>query len=127
MYYSLDVRLFRCVSPGCDRRPLGRCSFPNVGEKKSSRNAVFATNKNPDWRSRARAYLQESIHESRGVGRGDNHPGPICQSRVAGWVMETSALVFGCAHPLAKSAPGFMVQAYISCLLCRQILRTTSP
>src|SRR5215216_7263536 len=60
------VGLFRGVSPGCGRRALGRRSFPNVGEKKSSRNPVFTTNKNPDWRSRARAYLQESIHESRG-------------------------------------------------------------
>src|SRR5918995_6510820 len=69
MYYSLDVRLFRCVSPGCDRRPLGRCSSPNVGEKKSSRNSVFTTNKNPDRLSRARAYLR-SRFANREVGGG---------------------------------------------------------
>jgi hypothetical protein len=109
MYYALDVRYgySGAYARGCGRRPLGRRSFPNVGEKKSSRNAVFTTNKSPDWRSRARAYLQESIHESRGVGRGEYHPDPICQSRVVGRVMETTALVFGCAHPLEKSATVF--------------------
>src|SRR5829696_1500980 len=72
MYYALDVRrVIPSVSPGCGRRPLGRRSFPNVGEKKSSRDPVFAANKNSDWRSRARAYLQSRFTNRRGVGRGN--------------------------------------------------------
>src|SRR5215204_5364877 len=90
MYYALDVRrVIPSVSPGCGRRPLGRRSFPNVGEKKSSRNPVFAANKNSDWRSRARAYLQ-----SRFTNRG-------------GWVAEMGGCIAGCAHPLEKSAADF--------------------
>src|SRR5215208_4145214 len=70
MYYSLDVRrVIPSVSPGCGRRPPGRHSLPNVGEKKASRNPVFATNKNPDRLSRARAYLR-SRFANRGVGGG---------------------------------------------------------
>ena len=57
MYYALDVR--RHIStriPWVWSQTARKAFIPSVGEKKSSRNAGFATNKNPDWRSGVSAY-----------------------------------------------------------------------
>src|SRR5215213_3281380 len=87
MSYFLDVGLFRCAATGYGRRPLVRCSFPSVGEKKPSRNQVFTTNKNPDWRNRAGADLIRQF-----------------ANREAGWVAKMGGCIAGGAHPGGKSA-----------------------
>src|ERR671911_307583 len=99
MYYALDVRrVIPSVSPGCGRRLLGRCSSPNVGEKKPSRNPVFATNKNPDRRSRARAYLR-SRFANRGVGGGSQ---------------KYAVVLLGAHTPSKNPRPLSRIQAYIA-------------
>src|ERR671911_2855828 len=99
MYYSLDVgRVIPSVSPGCGRRLLGRCSSPNVGEKKSSRNSVFTTNKNPDRLSRARAYLR-----SRFANR-----------EVGGGLRKMAVAFFGGDTPPKKTHPGSLIKKNIA-------------
>jgi hypothetical protein len=69
MYYALDVR--RVIPRRIPRVWSQITRKAIVAQRRRGEifsKLVFATNKNPDWRSRARAYLQESIQESRGGG-----------------------------------------------------------
>jgi hypothetical protein len=90
MYYALDARW---VIPRRMRRVWSQTTqkafIAQPRREEIFSNPVFTTNKYPDWRSKAIAYL-------------------IMQSanREAGWVVEISACVAGRA-PLEKSAPGF--------------------
>src|SRR5919112_1821069 len=102
MYYALDVRrviLRRILRVWSQITRKAIVAQRRRGEIFS--NPVFATNKNPDWRSRARAYLEESIQESRGGGG---------SRKVGGRSIYL--------HTPAKNPRTISeVQAYIACLL----------
>src|ERR687897_410096 len=105
MNYALDVRtVIPTRIPRVWSQTTRKAFISQRGREEIFTKPVFATTKHPDWRSRARAHLQESIRERQRGGGGSR--------KVSG---RSSDLHTPSKNPRSVSR----TQAYIACSIGR--------